>query len=841
MSKEIIKKFQFKDPYFSFNRWQRFFIKLLFYVLLAIFITVAFDFWLSDSNQLKTIALLMTIFLFDFALNHFKPHLIDEYEFNERSIIYSHLYLSRRARSYLVNSLDESEMKRFDYLLVLTLKLLEDRKINKSLNRLELPLSQIQKTLLKILKTGHFSENSKERYEKISLLVNQALNEAQEQKAAFISPYHLFLALFNLNYSPLSDVFEQFNFKKEDVVVAFILNSLPVPDPQKVVVGVSDFYRLKNLRRLRYHSDRAWLARPTPFVDRFSLDLTRLAQKAQIGLMIGHRKEYELLKNVLCRPSKNKVLLVGEAGSGKSTLVSNLALDIYRDNVPSVLRDNRVIMLNFSSVLSDLENPTQVLERLDKINKEISAASNIILFLPDFYNLALSFEKGSIRALDVIRPLFEMPEVKIIATVTPEEFHKYLEPDSAILESFEVIRMEEISPEEAVQILAFEALILEKQYRLTISYKAIKRAVNLASRYLKPKLLPNSASDLLKEAVIGAVNQKKKLVTEEDILNLVSVKTNIPLEITDTEDRTALINLEKIIHERLIDQEEAVKIVSAALRQYRTGLGAEKGPIGSFLFVGPTGVGKTELAKTLAQVYFKDESAFIRFDMSEFQDQRSVNRFIGDPEGNMSGLLTEAVKNRPFSLILLDEFEKAHPAVLNLFLAILDEGRARDNLGQVIDFKNTIIIATSNALSDYIKSELDKGTDFNLLSKEIKNKLTAVFRPELLNRFNEVVVFKPLSPENIVSISRLQLSKLTQRLLEKGIILSFEESAITKITQLGYHPTFGARPLSSVINHFIVEPLSQMMLVDKIKNRDRITVAYENNRFEFRLSRAAVI
>jgi ATP-dependent Clp protease ATP-binding subunit ClpB len=227
--------------------------------------------------------------------------------------------------------------------------------------------------------------------------------------------------------------------------------------------------------------------------------------------------------------------------------------------------------------------------------------------------------------------------------------------------------------------------------------------------------------------------------------------------------------------------------------------------------------------------------------MSEFQDQRSVNRFIGDPEGNMSGLLTEAVKNRPFSLILLDEFEKAHPAVLNLFLAILDEGRARDNLGQVIDFKNTIIIATSNALSDYIKSELDKGTDFNLLSKEIKNKLTAVFRPELLNRFNEVVVFKPLSPENIVSISRLQLSKLTQRLLEKGIILSFEESAITKIAQLGYHPTFGARPLSSVINHFIVEPLSQMMLVDKIKNRDRITVAYENNRFEFRLSRAAVI
>lgn len=840
MDKEIIKKFCFKDLYFSFNRWQRFLLKLLFYVLLAITVAVIFDFWLSSSNQFKTIALLLTVFLFDFFLNHYRPQSIDEYYFNEKRIIYSHLYLSRPARSYLIKCLEESEALRFDYYLLITAKLITNKTISQSLKRLELPIEEVKKLLTQTLKNKRSSETPKERYEKISLLVNQSLLEALGDKASHIELTHLFLALFNLNYSPLAEVFEHFEIKKEDIMVAFILTSLPVPNPKKLIMGVSDFYRLKTIRRIRYHRDRAWLFRPTPFLDEFSLDLTRLAQKAQIGLMVGHKEEYQMVKNILSRPYKNKVLLIGEAGSGKSTLVCNLALDIYRDNVPAVLRDNRLIMLNLSSLLSELENPTQVLERLDKITKEVSAALNIILFLPDFYNLAMSLEKGAVRALDILKPLFEMPEVKIIATATPAEFHKYLEPDSSILEMFEVVRLEEIKPEEALQILAFEALVLEKQYRLIISYKAIKRAVNLANRYLRPKLLPTSASDLLKEAVIAVVNQKKKLLTEEDVINLVSIKTNIPLEISSAADREALLNLEKLIHERLINQDEAVKVVSSALRQYRTGLTAEKGPIGSFLFVGPTGVGKTELAKTLAQIYFRDESAFIRFDMSEFQDPRSVNRFIGDPEGATSGLLTEAVKNRPFSLILLDEFEKAHPSVLNLFLAVLDEGQARDNLGQMVDFKNTIIIATSNALSDYIKKELDKGTDFNILSKEIKNKLTAVFRPELLNRFNEVVVFRPLSPENIIAISRLQLSKLSQRLLEKGIILNFDDSAVSKIGELGYHPAFGARPLSSVINHFISEPLAQMILTNKIKNRDQILVTYENGRFQFRLNRVTI-
>jgi len=376
-------------------------------------------------------------------------------------------------------------------------------------------------------------------------------------------------------------------------------------------------------------------------------------------------------------------------------------------------------------------------------------------------------------------------------------------------------------------------LELKRKTKITISFKAIKRAVLLAQRFLTSIPLPSSAESLLTEALEGVRRKGKKIVCEQDVVDLVSSKTQVPLEVSSEQEREKLLNLEKLIHESLINQEEAVSLVSAALRQYRAGLISSKKPISSFLFVGPTGVGKTELAKVLAKIYFGSEETMIRFDMAEYQDRKSIYRFIGDPEGTMSGALTEAVKNNPFSLILLDEFEKAHPDVLNIFLAVFDEGRLTDNLGQVIDFTNTIIIATSNALSDFIKNEIEKGIHSQELSQTLKKKLTNFFKPELLNRFNEVIVFRPLTLENLKEIVKLKLNELSFALLKnKKIELSFDNSVIERLSQLGYNPIFGARPLDSVIRRYIKDNLASSILKKKVGIGAKVHFTLEKNEFK---------
>ena len=379
--------------------------------------------------------------------------------------------------------------------------------------------------------------------------------------------------------------------------------------------------------------------------------------------------------------------------------------------------------------------------------------------------------------------------------IRDRDYRRYLELDSIIKENFEIIKVKELSPEESIRFLVYRSLELKRKTKIKISYKAIKRAVTLAQRFLTSAPLPSSAESLLTEAIEGVRRKGKKIVLEQDIVDLVSLKTQVPLEISSEQEREKLLNLEKLIHQDLINQEKAVSVVSAALRQYRTGLTNTKKPIGVFLFVGPTGVGKTQLAKTLAKIYFGSEKTMIRFDMAEYQDRKSIDRFIGNPEGTMSGSLTEAVKSNPFSLILLDEFEKAHSDVLNIFLPVFDEGRLTDNLGQAIDFTNTIIIATSNALSDFIKNEIEKNADIDDLSERLKKKLANYFKPELLNRFNEVVVFRPLTQEHLKEIVKLKLNELVSVLSKnKKIELSFDNSVIERLSQLGYNPIFGARP-----------------------------------------------
>ena len=351
--------------------------------------------------------------------------------------------------------------------------------------------------------------------------------------------------------------------------------------------------------------------------------------------------------------------------------------------------------------------------------------------------------------------------------------------------------------------------------------------MELANRYFHERLLPSSADDLLKEALSEGAHKGSKTITPDDIISIAEKRTNVPLRETGEAEREKLLNLEALIHGRLIDQEEAVAAVSRTLREYRSGLTGSKGPIGVFLFVGPTGVGKTELSKILARIQFGSEQMMVRFDMSEYQDRTSLYRFIGSPDGEIAGALTETILEKPYSLILLDEFEKANADVLNLFLQVFDEGRATDNLGRTIDFKNTIIIATSNAESNFIKVSLDEGRDMGFIAGELKKKLINHFRPELLNRM-QVITFKNLSLADMERIAELMLNDLTKTLQEKGIGLSVSEDALKKLATLGFDPSFGARPLRAVISKEIKSELSSLILKDELKRGDSARVYLES-------------
>ena len=556
--------------------------------------------------------------------------------------------------------------------------------------------------------------------------------------------------------------------------------------------------------------NRAWTARPTPTLDRFGTDFTDMARSGLVGFLVGHEKEYDRMLDVLARPNKPNVILIGEAGSGKEALVAHLAHDIVRDKVPAPLFDKRLVALDINSLLAGADTGEQQ-QRVEIIFKEINRAGNVVLYIPDIHNLSRTAGKYELNVIDTLIPLLLSNDFPTIGSTYPKDFKKSIEGEGSFADAFQFVQIQEITMAEAEKVLAYDSIILEDQYQIKITYGAIKKAVELAKRYFHERLLPSSADDLLKEALSEGAHKGSKAITPDDIISIAEKRTNVPLRETGVKEREKLLNLEALIHGRLIDQEEAVAAVSRTLREYRSGLTGSKGPIGVFLFVGPTGVGKTELSKILAQIQFGSEQMMVRFDMSEYQDRTSLYRFIGSPDGEITGTLTEAILEKPYSLILLDEFEKANADVLNLFLQVFDEGRATDNLGRTIDFKNTIIIATSNAESDFIKVSLDEGKDMNFIAEELKRRLVDHFRPELLNRM-QVITFKNLSLADVERIAELMLDDLAKTLQEKGIGLNVSEDALKKLASLGFDPSFGARPLRAVISKEIKSGLSGLIL-----------------------------
>jgi len=752
------------------------------------------------------------------------------------------LFVRKDVERLVLKSYFEAIRYKRDFRLILLRALLNENIIFRSLVKMDVKPVEVLNTInQEILNKVDNDKDTLKTY--IKDLLSKSFLETLNLRNNQITKSALFLALINDKQGGITNVvINKFDINYDDISNALILLGMPVPNVDHLTAGVGDFFKLRMKYGYKFKIDRAFMSRPTKYLDKVSIDLTSLAQKMRIGFLVGHDREFDQMMNVLLRPGLNNVLLIGEPGSGKETMVMYLAMKIVYDEVPSILFDKRLVMLNVGEITQGAQNVGELQNRLSNIIKEILEAGNIILYIPNIYNLKqTNIENTGMNAADFLKQVFQSSLVPIIGSTTALEYHTIIEKDSEFCHIFEKVRMEEINENEAIKILSYEALALEKQSNVTITYKAIKRAVMLAKRYITDKLLPSSASDLLKEAVSYVKANRRKLVIEDDIILLMENKTNIPISKVTKNESANLLDLENIIHKKLIDQEEAVKSVASAIREYRAGLAKSKGPIATFLFVGPTGVGKTELSKILSDTYFGSVGKMIRFDMSEFQEETSISRFIGSVDGKITGLLTEAVKNNPFSLILLDEFEKANSKILNLFLAVFDEGRLTDSIGKLVDFSNTIIICTSNALSDFIKEELAKGTKYENLSEEIKSKLTNVYRPELLNRFSKILVFKPLEKEHILAIAKLHIIKLKDLLLkEQGISLEITDLAVEKISEIGFDPVFGARPLEGAIRDNIKAKLSEAILKNELSKNTKAIVDFIDNDFSLQIIKNSI-
>ncbi|HEY4497042.1 MAG TPA: ATP-dependent Clp protease ATP-binding subunit [Candidatus Paceibacterota bacterium] len=722
-------------------------------------------------------------------------------------------YMTPASLKAIIGAHDKTYLENGNILLYLTSILIDDRGVREAFLRLGIKEDEFRVKLDEYLNVHKVEERESEEVvsRNISIISIKALEQAIAGQDEYIDPVDLFGALGFMENKDLSRIFELFNIKPGDVEKSLIFGRVKkrgswISGLPKTVGG---FAR----RHMRHRvMNRAWTSRPTPNLDRFSADLTDVARSGGLGFMIGHEDEYNRLLNILTRPVKPNALLVGEPGIGKEVIVGHLAYMITKDKVPEQLFDKRLVALDVASIVAGAEQ-SEMQERIKIIFDEIYKAGNIILYIPEVHNLSRTSGAKQISAANAIVPLIVSNNFPLIGTTYPREYKVFIEQDSAFSSAFDIIRVKESTLDEAEKVLAYESVLFEKQFRIKITFEAIKTAVHLANKYFHNRPLPGSASDLLKEAISAEARSKGELVDGEDIVRVAEARVNIPIKKAGREEVEKLLNLEELIHKELINQENAVKLVAESLREYRSGLSRKGGPIGSFLFVGPTGVGKTELSKILTKLQFGSESAMVRFDMSEYQDKQSFFQLIGSPDGTVTGALTERVIEKPYSLILLDEFEKAHPDILNLFLQVFDDGRLTDNLGRVVNFENTIIIATSNAHSDFIKNEIESGRDMVEISGELKKKLVTFFKPELLNRFSAIVVFTSLNRDHIRQITKLQLDSLIKKLKdEQGIYISITDALINKIAEWGYDPVFGARPLRQVISSKIKTPLSKTIL-----------------------------
>lgn len=737
-------------------------------------------------------------------------------------------YITPRAFAVIEKGLDIAIIKKTNPILEIAKVVFSNKKHAEILIRLDIePAEFIQKLeeLIERDKEESVNIHTQDRKEIINKLAVQALVIAAQLGHENIDVSDILYGVFGSEIESIKKIKTLFGIEISDIQNAYIL-SMSTPS------YLSHIHRIlpnSGKNQLMEHRviNRTWTSRPTIALDTIARDITDAARSGFIGTMIGHEKEYSRLLDTIARSEKPNALLVGEVGIGKHTIVGYLAYNMVRDNVPRSLRDKRIVELEITRLVSLADR----VDFLRTITQEIQIAGNVIVCIPDAQNLVKT-EGGFLSVADALYPIIQSGSFPVIALCTTSDYKTYLERRSDINDMFEVIPVEEITIPQALQIAMYDAANKEVLMGVSISATAVKEAVKTAKRYLHTKPLPGSALDVIHEAFTHAETVGKKEIHVSDIVSIAEKKSRIPIHHAQQDESQMLLHMEEFIHTRFIDQEEAVAAVSQALRLYRSGLAPSNGPIASFLFVGPTGVGKTELAKIVSEIQFGNKNAMIRIDMSEYKTTNDVARLLGTAGSVTSGLLTEAVRDRPYSLVLLDEFEKANDQVLDLFLQILGDGQLTDGLGRTVDFKNTIIIATSNAHSDIITASLRKGESIVSVEGYVKEKLTDIFKAELLNRFSRIVVFKDLSPNDLRSIARLSMEGVRGLMREQGIVLAVDDDAINLIAQKGYDPVFGARPLQRVIEQEIKALLAEKILTKEISAADSVLVTTVHGKFE---------
>lgn len=648
----------------------------------------------------------------------------------------------------------------------------------------------------------------------------------------------------------------------------------------------------------------------TPTLDSFGRDLTEMVKEKKIDPVIGRKKEIDRVVQILSRRSKNNPCLIGEPGVGKTAIAEGLAQHIIAGSVPETLKGKRVVTLDVASMIAGSKYRGDFEERLKNAIEEVSKSGNVILFIDEFHVLiGAGAAEGAMDAANILKPFLARGEIQVIGATTLDEYKKHIEKDAALERRFQPVVVDEPSENDSIEILRGIRDKYEAHHKVRISDEAIESAVQLSKRYIQDRFLPDKAIDLMDEAAsmirirnlttppelkdkedeikrLGAEkdaavksqdfekaarlrDQEKKaveeldglkknwsddarskdlIVTSDDIEEVVEQSTGIPVRKLVHEESERLLHMSELLHTRVVGQDEAVDAVARAIRRGRAGLKDPRRPIGSFLFLGPTGVGKTELSKALAGVMFGDESAMIRVDMSEYMEKHSVSKLIGSPPGYVGydegGQLTDTVRRKPYSVILFDEIEKAHPDVFNVLLQVLDDGRLTDSKGRIIDFKNTIIIMTSNIGAKRIVEHKTLGftpadeaqvfaSDQDKIRNDVMEELRQAFRPEFLNRIDEVIVFKQLDFEHVKKIASLMLTDVKTRLADMGVTVTFDESAVEFLAQKGFTKTYGARPLKRAIQTYIEDKASELLLSEEMKKGESYVARKENDAIVF--------
>ncbi|MDA7993087.1 MAG: ATP-dependent Clp protease ATP-binding subunit, partial [Pirellulales bacterium] len=635
----------------------------------------------------------------------------------------------------------------------------------------------------------------------------------------------------------------------------------------------------------------------TPALDSFGRDLTELAKQGKLDPVIGREHEIERAIQILCRRTKNNPVLIGEAGVGKTAIVEGFAQRVIEGNIPELLAERRIVVLDLAMMVAGTKYRGQFEERIKAVMNEVRRAKNTILFIDELHTLVgAGGAEGAIDASNVLKPALARGEIQCIGATTLDEYRKYIEKDSALDRRFQLVMVEPASKKEAIEILKGLRDRYESHHRVSITDDALEASVELSSRYITGRALPDKAIDVIDEAgarvrlkamtrppdlkeideEVDRLNKEKEeavanqdfekaaalrdqadklkkkkqqmtkewrdksreadgVVDEEVVAEVVSKMTGIPLTRMSTEDSQRLMQMEDSLHKRVIGQDAAIESISKAVRRSRSGLKDPKRPIGCFVLAGPTGVGKTLLAKALAEFMFGDDDALISIDMSEYMEKHNVSRLVGAPPGYVGfeegGQLTEKIRRRPYAVVLLDEIEKAHPDVFNMLLQVMEEGRLTDSFGRNVDFRNTILIMTTNAGAEAIKNESAFGfqkpeddSGYESMKARVNERIEKVFRPEFINRLDDLIVFHHLTVENLKAVIDIELAKVRERLLERGLKLELTDESKQFLIKKGSDTDFGARPLRRALENYIEDPVSEELLKGEFEGKDTIQV-----------------